>query len=111
MILGSLANSIAGQDPVSVRGSWQRHLPARYLPQAMEGRASYSRWGRARGFPVLYLGRPADSVVVEAYRHLVDPVDDPTILDHLAHGPWLPRRSRSARSLTCAPPPRGWSWA
>lgn len=84
MILGSLANSIAGQDPVSVRGSWQRHLPARYLPQAMEGRASYSRWGRARGFPVLYLGRPADSVVVEAYRHLVDPVDDPTILDHLA---------------------------
>lgn len=50
----------------------------------MEGRASYSRWSRARSFPVLYLGRPIDSVVVEAYRHLVDPVvDDPNILDHL----------------------------
>jgi hypothetical protein len=80
----SLPNSVAGQDPVTVTGSWQRHLPPRYFPQAMQGRASYSRWGRARGFPVLYLGRPLDSVVVEAYRHLVDPVDDPTIVDHLA---------------------------
>lgn len=26
-------------------------------------------------FPVLYLGRPRDSVVVEAYRHIVDPVE------------------------------------
>lgn len=40
-------------------------------------------------FPVLYLGRPTDSVVVEAYRHLVDPVDadDPSerelLLDNL----------------------------
>lgn len=35
---------------------------------------------------MLYLGQPLDSVVVEAYRHLVDPVidDDPSILDHLA---------------------------
>ena len=31
------------------------------------------RWG-AGGFLVLYLGRPEDSVVVEAYRHLIDPV-------------------------------------
>lgn len=79
----SLSNSIAAQDPVKVTGSWQRHLPAQFLPQALEGRASYSRWGRPRGFPLVYLGRPGDSVVVEAYRHLVDPVDDPQILDHL----------------------------
>lgn len=28
------------------------------------------RWGEA--FPVIYLGRPHDSIVVEAYRHLVE---------------------------------------
>ncbi|MEO7058946.1 MAG: hypothetical protein ABI083_04460, partial [Lapillicoccus sp.] len=34
---------------------------------------------------LLYLGRPTDSVTVEAYRHLVDPViDDPTIIANLA---------------------------
>jgi hypothetical protein len=82
--MDSLANSIAGQDPAPVKGTWQRHLPARFLVRAMEGRTGYSRWGRGLGFPILYLGRPTDSVVVEAYRHLVDPVDDPTIRDHLA---------------------------
>lgn len=82
--MDSLANSIAGQDPAPVKGSWQRHLPARFLVRAMGGRTGYSRWGRDIGFPILYLGRPTDSVVVEAYRHLVDPVDDPTIRDHLA---------------------------
>lgn len=35
--------------------------------------------GRASAFEVLYLGRPPESVIVEAYRHLVD--DD---LDHPA---------------------------
>ncbi|HZJ07034.1 MAG TPA: RES domain-containing protein [Nocardioidaceae bacterium] len=50
----------------------------------MEGRTAYSRWGRDPGFPVLYFGRPEDSVVVEAYRHLVDPVEDPDIAKHLA---------------------------
>ena len=34
------------------------------------------RWGTAGGYTVLYLGRPEDSVVVEAYRHLIDPVVD-----------------------------------
>lgn len=80
----SLANAIAGQDPVHVTGSWQRHLPARYRDRAMEGRVAPSRWGRDPGFPILYLGRPVDSVVVEAYRHLVDPVEDPEIRNHLA---------------------------
>lgn len=79
-----LANAIAGQDPVEITGSWQRHLPARFLARAMDGRTGYSRWGRDPGFPLLYLGRPTDSVVVEAYRHLVDPIEDPTIRDHLA---------------------------
>lgn len=32
------------------------------------------RWGTAGGHPVLYLGKPTDSVVVEDYCHLIDPV-------------------------------------
>jgi hypothetical protein len=32
------------------------------------------RWGTRDGFPVLYLGRPVDSVIVGAYRHQVDPI-------------------------------------
>ncbi len=41
---------------------------------ALDGYTSNGRWGTADGFPVLYLGRPAESVLIEAYRHLVDPV-------------------------------------
>lgn len=78
-----IANAIASQDPVSIAGSWLRHLEAQFRDQAMQGRAAYSRWGRSTGFPILYLGRPKSSVTVEAYRHLVDPVDDPDIVNHL----------------------------
>ncbi len=55
----------------------------RYLDRALEGRTAYSRWGRDPGFPVLYLGRPGDSVIVEAYRHLIDPVEDDELRQHL----------------------------
>ena len=83
--MNSLANAVAGLDPVDVTGSWQRHLPARFKDRPLEGRSAYSRWGRKLGFPILYFGRPTDSVVVEAYRHLVDPtVDDPSIREQLA---------------------------
>lgn len=81
--MASIANAIASQDPVSITGSWLRHLPAQFRDQAMQGRAANSRWGRSTGFPILYLGRPESSVTVEAYRHLVDPVDDPDIVNHL----------------------------
>jgi hypothetical protein len=37
-----------------------------------QGQRRRRRWGERRAFEVLYLGRPRDSVVVEAYRHLVD---------------------------------------
>ena len=83
--MDSLANAVAGLDPVTVTGSWQRHLPARFKDRPLEGRSAYSRWGRKLGFPILYFGRPTDSIVVEAYRRLVDPtVDDPTIREQLA---------------------------
>jgi RES domain len=60
----------------TVNGIWQRHVPAVYAGTALTGRVAMGRWGTAGGYPVLYLGRPEDSVVVEAYRHLIDPVVD-----------------------------------
>lgn len=33
------------------------------------------RWGPEHGFPVINLGQPVPSVIVEAYRRLVDPVE------------------------------------
>jgi hypothetical protein len=40
--------------------------------------------GNTRWVPILHLGRPQDSVVVEAYRHLVDPVELDTDADREA---------------------------
>jgi len=71
----SLANTVSQMPTAAVDGVWQRHIPARYLSQALFGQVSRSRWGTAGGFPILHLGAPTDSVVVEAYRHLVDPVE------------------------------------
>lgn len=65
-----LATSIA----VGVDGTWQRHVAARFVDVGLTGRAANGRWGTEGSFPVLYLGKPTDSVAVEAYRHLVDPV-------------------------------------
>lgn len=69
-----LAVGIAQLRAATERGRWQRNAAARLAPHALDGYASHGRWGTADGFPVLYLGRPTDSVVVEAYRHQVDPV-------------------------------------
>jgi len=82
----SLAELIANSQPSTVDGQWQRHVSLRFVSEGLSGRRHSGRWGTKNGFPVLYLGKPLDSVVVEAYRHLVDPVidDDPSILDHLA---------------------------
>jgi RES domain-containing protein len=74
----SLPARLAEATPVTVDGTWQRHVSARFLHEALNGRAANGRWGRENGFPVLYLGHPTESVVVEAYRHLVDPVVDGT---------------------------------
>ena len=50
-----------------------RHASLRW--PALQGSDSGGRWGPPRAFPVLYLGRPPESVIVEAYRHLVDGID------------------------------------
>lgn len=69
-----LAAGIAELPAAPIAGRWQRHASARLAPTALDGYASTGRWGTADGFPVLYLGRPTDSVIVEAYRHQVDPL-------------------------------------
>jgi hypothetical protein len=69
-----LAARLSRASPVNVVGTWQRHVPARFAGTGLQGRSAVGRWGTAGGDPVLYLGKPTDSVVVEAYRHLIDPV-------------------------------------
>lgn len=74
---------VAACPRAEVDGVWQRHVAARHAAQALDGRQGTGRWSTKNGFPVLYLGRPTDSVIVEAYRHLVDPVQDENMLAHL----------------------------
>jgi len=76
-----LAASIAELPPGTEAGQWQRHASARLAVTALDGYPGEARWGTRDGFPVLYLGRPTDSVVVEAYRHQVDPIDFDTADD------------------------------
>lgn len=63
----------------SGNGTSPRATPA----QALDERRGSGRWSTKDGFPVLYLGRPTVSVIVEAYRHLVDPVEGESMLAHL----------------------------
>ncbi|HEX8079612.1 MAG TPA: RES family NAD+ phosphorylase [Jatrophihabitans sp.] len=81
--MDSLAVLVAACPRADVGGTWQRHVAARYATQALDGRRGTGRWSTKDGFPVLYLGRPTDSVIVEAYRHLVDPVEDEQMLAYL----------------------------
>lgn len=81
--MDSLPARLAEAPVTTVTGRWQRHAPARYANEALNGRSAAGRWGTHDAFPVLYLGRPQDSVVVEAYRHLVDPVDDPALIGQI----------------------------
>ncbi|WP_375400205.1 RES family NAD+ phosphorylase [uncultured Amnibacterium sp.] len=63
----TLTERVASIAPVQVRDVYFRHAaPNR---DAFAGGGG-GRW--ARHFPVIYLGQPTDSVVIEAYRHLVD---------------------------------------
>jgi RES domain-containing protein len=79
--MDSLPTRLSQATPVNVNGVWQRHVAARFAATALTGRSAEGRWGTEGSYPVLYLGKPTDSVAVEAYRHLVDPVvvdDGPT---------------------------------
>jgi RES domain-containing protein len=69
---------------VHVTGTWQRHCAVTRRGEALSGHSAYGRWGTRESFPVLYLGRPEASVIAEAYRHIVDPVINDAIGQHLA---------------------------
>lgn len=68
-----LAVNIAACTPAAIQGRFQRHGSIKWAP--LTGSASGGRWGRANAYSVLYLGRPEESVVIEAYRHLVDDIE------------------------------------
>lgn len=72
--MDSLPARLSQATPAVIDGVWQRHVAARFADTALTGRSANGRWGTEGSYPVLYLGRPTDSVAVEAYRHLVDPV-------------------------------------
>lgn len=62
--------ALADLEPTQVQGRFERHLSLKW--EELQPSAAGGRWGAPRAFEVLYLGRPRDSVAVEAYRHLVD---------------------------------------
>lgn len=84
--------ALADLEPIRVQGEYERHVSLAWeelLPSAAGG-----RWGAPRAFEVLYLGRPRQSIVVEAYRHLVD--------DELDFAPELAASILERRIITCA---------
>jgi len=72
-----VARDIAAAMPragtATVAGRFQRHVSPRQEP--LSGSRAGGRWGPEGTYPVLYLGRPTDSVIVEAHRHLVETVE------------------------------------
>jgi RES domain-containing protein len=68
-----IAAAVSRAGTATVAGRFQRHVSPRQEP--LRGSRSGGRWGPEGTYPVLYLGRPTDSVVVEAYRHLVETVE------------------------------------
>jgi RES domain-containing protein len=69
----STALAVSQAGTTTITGVFHRHISLRQRP--LSGSASGGRWGPEGAYPVLYLGRPTDSVVVEAYRHHVEPIE------------------------------------
>jgi hypothetical protein len=65
-----LLAAISDLEPVSVEGTFQRHCALRF--RDLTPSPAGGRWGAPGAYEVLYLGRPPESVVAEAYRHLVE---------------------------------------
>jgi len=74
--MANMAVAVSNSKIVSVSGRFQRHTSRRIT--LLEGTASGGRWGPPKAFSVLYLGRPLDSVAIEAYRHIVDATEGMT---------------------------------
>jgi hypothetical protein len=71
-----LLAAVARIDSIRVQGTFGRHTSLRW--DELKPSAAGGRWGARRAYAVLYLGRPRSSVVIEAYRHLVDDELDDT---------------------------------
>ncbi len=71
------AQDVASAPTAAVTEEWYRHCPAKLARDALSGWRANGRWGSKCGFPVLYLGQPVNAVVIEAYRDLVDPIEEP----------------------------------
>jgi hypothetical protein len=65
-----LLAAICDLDPAEVKGDFERHCSLHW--DELKSSAAGGRWGARRAYEVLYLGKPQESVVAEAYRHLVD---------------------------------------
>jgi len=72
----NLAVAVSRTKITEVRGTFQRHTGPHVT--SVVGSPAGGRWGRPGAYPVLYLGRPTDAVVGEAYRHLVDDIEGMT---------------------------------
>jgi RES domain-containing protein len=69
-------SDIARCQTTSVAGIFERHTSLKI--NKLVGSRAGGRWGPTGTFPVLYLGRPQASVIVEAYRHLVEATEGMT---------------------------------
>lgn len=72
----NMAVAVSNARVIDVSGRFHRHTSRRV--SFLEGSASGGRWGPPKAFAVLYLGRPVESVTIEAYRHLVDATEGMT---------------------------------
>lgn len=72
----NLAVAVASCGSVDISGVFERHVSP--TVRGLTGSSSGGRWGAPGAYSVLYLGRPTESVVVEAYRHLVDDIEGMT---------------------------------
>jgi RES domain-containing protein len=71
-----VAAAVARCAVTRVSGAYYRHASLKYA--ALAGYPVGGRWAPPGAFPVIYFGRPLPSVIVEAYRHLVDSVEGMT---------------------------------
>lgn len=69
----NIALAVSRCGTTTVKGEFQRHVSTKV--RTVTGSSAGGRWGATGAYPVLYLGRPVDSVIIEAYRHLVDEVE------------------------------------
>ena len=69
----NLGLAVARARTASVKGMFERHVSPKV--RTLTGSAAGGRWGPPGAYPVLYLGRPRESVIIEAYRHLVEDVE------------------------------------